>query len=262
MCVKPIVIKPGNTLLGGPVPCGQCIECRLKRSREWALRCMHEASLYPAGSSFVTLTFSDEYLAPGGRLDREDFVKFMKRVRKRFGPTRHFAAGEYGEDNGRPHYHALLFGLVFPDRVDWSSRKGIPVFRSGILEDLWPFGRSEIGSVTFESAQYVAKYCLKDTDGSISLKSRGLGRGWLEKFRGEVYRDDGVLRDGVLITPPRFYDKKESELDLARLEVVKARRARKYGERCSYKNGKEMWQQRAARELLAKANLERLEAMK
>ena len=28
------------------LPCGNCIGCRLERSRQWAVRCMHEASLY------------------------------------------------------------------------------------------------------------------------------------------------------------------------------------------------------------------------
>ena len=39
------------------VPCGQCIGCRLERSRQWAIRCMHEASLHDK-NCFITLTFS------------------------------------------------------------------------------------------------------------------------------------------------------------------------------------------------------------
>ena len=44
------------------VKCGQCIGCRLERSRQWATRCMHEASLHDC-NSFVTLTY-DEAHAP------------------------------------------------------------------------------------------------------------------------------------------------------------------------------------------------------
>ena len=43
------------------LPCGQCIGCRLERARQWALRCMHESSLYEE-NSFVTLTYDDEHL--------------------------------------------------------------------------------------------------------------------------------------------------------------------------------------------------------
>ena len=32
----------GDQLL---LSCGQCIGCRLERSRQWATRCVHEASL-------------------------------------------------------------------------------------------------------------------------------------------------------------------------------------------------------------------------
>ena len=28
------------------LPCGRCVGCRLERSRQWAVRCMHEASMH------------------------------------------------------------------------------------------------------------------------------------------------------------------------------------------------------------------------
>ena len=68
------------------LPCGRCIGCRLERSRQWAIRCMHEASLHK-DNVFVTLTYSDEALEKAGNLTlRElrhvDFQLFMKRLRK------------------------------------------------------------------------------------------------------------------------------------------------------------------------------------
>jgi hypothetical protein len=33
-------------LSGLKIPCGQCIGCRLEYSRQWAMRCHHEASLH------------------------------------------------------------------------------------------------------------------------------------------------------------------------------------------------------------------------
>ena len=104
------------------VPCGRCIGCRLERSRQWAMRCVHEASLYK-NNCFITLTFNDYYLPKDGSLHVEHFQKFMKRLRKRFGSgVRYFQCGEYGELLRRPHYHACLFNFDFPDRVLWSIR--------------------------------------------------------------------------------------------------------------------------------------------
>ena len=32
------------------VPCGRCMECRLRKKREWALRCEHEVGLHVENS--------------------------------------------------------------------------------------------------------------------------------------------------------------------------------------------------------------------
>ncbi len=212
------------------VPCGQCIGCRLERSRQWAVRCMHEASLH-VDTCFVTLTYRDEDVPRFGSLLMDDWQKFFKRLRKRCGKVRFFGCGEYGELNGRPHYHACLFGLGFPDKVLWSTRGGHDVFRSPVLESVWPHGQSEIGSLTFESAAYVARYCVKKVTGSkarahyecydpdtgelgrrlpeFATMSRrpGIGTGWFEEFGSEVYPSDEVIVRGKSCKPPRFYDR-------------------------------------------------------
>ncbi len=212
------------------VPCGQCIGCRLERSRQWAVRCMHEASLH-ADTSFVTLTYDDEFLPRFGSLLMDDWQKFFKRLRKRTGKVRFFGCGEYGEQFGRPHYHACLFGRDFPDKVLWSTRGGHDVFRSPLLESVWTCGQSEIGSLTFESAAYVARYCVKKVTGpkarehyecvdpetgelgsrlpEFATMSRrpGIGTGWFEKFGSDVYPSDEVIVRGKSSKPPRFYDR-------------------------------------------------------
>ena len=82
----PIVFDPKKGWIDRSVtvPCGQCIGCLLERSRQWAMRCSHEASLYDE-NCFITLTYDDEHLPPDGCLNKEHFQKFMKRLRKRFG---------------------------------------------------------------------------------------------------------------------------------------------------------------------------------
>lgn len=73
---------------GLKLPCGQCIGCRLERSRQWAIRCMDEAQMHKE-NCFITLTFSPENVAKFGRsLDVSIFQKFMKRVRQEVAPLR------------------------------------------------------------------------------------------------------------------------------------------------------------------------------
>lgn len=43
------------------IPCSQCLDCRLKYSREWAARIMIEAKQYKY-NYFVTLTYDDLHL--------------------------------------------------------------------------------------------------------------------------------------------------------------------------------------------------------
>lgn len=165
------------------LPCGQCIGCRLERSRQWAVRCVHEASLYEH-NCFVTLTFNDESLVERDRswsIDVRDLQLFMKRLRKRFKgldpvfneskginefPIRYFSCGEYGEKYGRPHYHLCLFNFDFLDKELYKENpNGDRLYISKSLQEIWPFGYAIIGDVTFESAAYVARYITKKVTG-------------------------------------------------------------------------------------------------
>lgn len=152
------------------LPCGQCIGCRLERSRQWAMRCVHEASLYK-DNCFVTLTYDNDHIPEDGSLNTIDFQLFMKKLRKKYGNgIRFFQCGEYGEKLRRPHHHALLFNFDFPDKELWTMRNDLPVWRSSTLEKLWHYGISEIGSLTFESAAYVARYILKKVTGTDAVQ--------------------------------------------------------------------------------------------
>lgn len=69
------------------LPCGTCTGCRLERARQWAMRCMDEASLHK-DNSFITLTFNNEHLPSNRSLDVSIFQRFMKRLRKEVAPLR------------------------------------------------------------------------------------------------------------------------------------------------------------------------------
>lgn len=212
------------------LPCGQCIGCRLERSRQWAMRCYHEASMYEE-NCFITLTYNDEHLPENKSLDVAHFQKFMKRLRKRFGAgIRFFHCGEYGEKYFRPHYHACLFNFDFPDKKLWKVNNNHRLYISESLSELWPFGFSTIGDVTFESAAYVARYIMKKVTGDaadshyervcletgevFNLKPEyttmsrrpGIGKPWFDKYHKDVYPSDFVVINNKKLKPPKYYD--------------------------------------------------------
>lgn len=233
------------------VPCSQCVGCRLERSRQWAVRCMHESSMHTS-SCFITLTYSNKHLPNPPNLVLRDFQLFMKRLRKKYGKgVRFYHCGEYGELKGRPHYHAIIFGMDFSDKYHWETRNGHKLYRSQILEELWPYGHSSIGSVTFESAAYVARYIMKKINGDAAERhyascpitgevferkpeyttmSRrpGIGSSWLKQNMADVYPQDHIVLLGKPpMQPPKFYD---AQYELVNSEVFdtikKARKKR------------------------------------
>jgi hypothetical protein len=97
------------------LPCGGCLGCRTARAKEWALRCQLELQEHDH-AVFTTLTYDEKYLPP--TLNKRHLTLWLKKLRKRTGttqPVRFFACGEYGEQNARPHYHAILYGLSTKD---------------------------------------------------------------------------------------------------------------------------------------------------
>lgn len=222
-----------------PISCGRCRGCRLEYSRQWAVRCMHEASLHDR-NCFVTLTYAD---APVD-LQYRDFQLFMKRLRKR-DKCSFYMCGEYGELNGRPHFHGLLFGIDFPDKVYFGrSPAGFKLYTSASLSVLWPHGFSSVGEVTFESCGYVARYVHKKMgqanggaySGSVGEFSRmslrpAIGKKWFDKFgASDVVPDGHVVVDGHKAIAPRYYRremKKRFPLSYLRQQMMAEALARK-----------------------------------
>jgi len=219
-------IQPGWERL--TLPCGQCIGCKIERSRQWAIRNMHEKQMHES-SCMLTLTYAPEWLPWGDSLHLPHFQNFIKRLRRHIAPTklRFFHCGEYGDIQKRPHYHALLYGYGFPDRTSRGTRNGFPIWGSDTVTRLWSdpktgssYGRHEIGDISFESAAYVARYILKKITGAraddhyagrdpeyVTMSRRpGIGRPWLEKHKTEVYPSDSVIARGIPMRPPRYYD--------------------------------------------------------
>lgn len=232
------------------MPCGQCIFCRLAKSRNWAQRATHEASLYER-NCFITLTYAPEHLPPYGFLDYNAPVLFMKRLREKYPhKIRAFGCAEYGEKYLRPHYHLCIFNHDFDDKKETKnghSHSDHQLFTSDHLSALWPYGFSTIGSLTFESAAYVARYCTKKITGkraqaayeticpttgeifqrpperAICLPRRpGLGGEWYDKYGQYIRNHDFTIIDHRKMRPAPFYDKRTELADPEKFAIIKA----------------------------------------
>lgn len=173
------------------IPCRKCEGCRADQMKEWAVRCMAEASCWE-NNWFVTLTLSDdnlkdhiydEIITPKGITYCDDgtwgaslqqgkgseIEKFMKDLREYFryhyGETdiRFYMCGEYGSLYGRPHYHMILFNLnLKPDKLKaWKLTPEGMLYRSEEIEKIWGKGFVTVAEVNMLTCQYVAGYVLK-----------------------------------------------------------------------------------------------------
>lgn len=186
------------------IPCGQCADCRLEYSRQWAIRCVLESSYYDF-NWFLTLTYDDEHL-PKGRLlnletgeimlnsegqerrcleskDLQDFLKRLRISATRKGlrgadgieDCRNFSCGEYGEKTERPHFHSCIFGLEIPDLQPLFVKDGYRYFSSDWINKVWGKGFVVVGQFNFDTAAYVSRYVMK--------KQKGKG---LKEFKSKV----------------------------------------------------------------------------
>lgn len=270
------------------LPCGQCLDCRLRRKRDWALRIMHEASLHEQ-NCFLTLTYDDEHLPEDRSLSKRHWQLFCKKLRKRGYKFRYFCAGEYGDETLRPHYHACIFGYDFHlDREYLKHINGFPYYISPLLSDVWNFGFHSIGNLTFDSAAYVAKYVTKRVTGKKAIedktyervdpttgevwevlpefsvmsrggrpskngeKNGGIGKKWFDKYREEVYAsDDFVVSEGRIFRPPRYYDQLLNREEPERYERLSAGRR----ERCFRQDAGDRERNDRAREAHTRARM-------
>ena len=258
------------------VACGQCLGCRLDYSRHWAMRIIHESSLYEysGGNSFITLTYRDAaactpeqyrdgwFIPADWSLNKKHFQDFMKRLRSRYSDVRirFFHCGEYGNkcrhgrvkecdlcNVGRPHYHAILFNLEFNDLEAFDTTDdGRILYTSPTLEDIWKYGRVQVGTVTMESAAYVARYNLKKITGLLAeehyksydeygewkpiqqeyvtmSRRPGIGKDWFDEYVTDIFPHDRVPvpGKGVFRGVPRYYDKILECEDPHQLEEIK-----------------------------------------
>lgn len=239
---KPLITFKPNEAMNSQqpleIPCGNCMGCKLEKSRQWAVRMRHEARFH-AANSFLTLTYNDESLPAHGGLELRHLQLFMKRLRRSLKTkVRFYACGEYGDLNFRPHYHAIIFGWDPADQIFHSmSDRGDKQFTSPELQKHWDHGLATTGAVTFQSCRYVAAYVtkkLKTNDDfgrdrywrvspvtgelvqvrpefSVMSRRPGLGQAYVDQFKGDFFPHGYIVADGVKQAVPAFYRSKLTE---------------------------------------------------
>lgn len=249
--------RPGTEF---ELPCGKCLLCRKKYVNDWVIRLIHEAKMHDS-TCCVTLTYEDRYLPPNGELCLKDMQSFLgklrKYIKKEFGKRiRYFYCAEYGSDNGRPHYHLIIFGFDFShDRRPINGRDNPnPKFRSESLTKLWGKGLTDIGQVNGSTCRYVMKYCLKSDQQNAKRDPHiirpyaaparrvetlpfhrqstnpGIGHGYYKDNSENMYiRDKAGVRNqngGVTYySIPRYYNRKLGEDEPDSLEWMQEQRA-------------------------------------
>lgn len=221
---------------------------------------MNEAACHE-DNAYLTLTYDEQNIPHDYGLRLDHFQDFMKRYRqhlyrqaikrpenqwmklkmhypqsiwhkKKKATTcgiRFFHCGEYGDETDRPHYHACIFGHMFGDLVHLKTVNGNDLYTSATLDKLWTHGHCTVGTLTFQSAAYVARYVTKkitgkgaeveyasvdgygeltEVDPPYATMSRrpGLGKEWWDKYKSDAYPSDFLVYNGKKMKPPKYYD--------------------------------------------------------
>lgn len=230
-CTSPYVVTTAPTRT--ELPCGRCLQCRIARARVWATRCVHESAFHEH-NAFVTLTYNNDHLPEDKSIRKTELQLFFKRLRKQLdyfhGERRikYFACGEYGQEKDehgipkeRPHYHAIIFGLS-----PWGDDKLE-------VEEAWQNrGFIYTGTVTYDSARYVAEYINIDYDGALGervygqrqrpfkLSSCGIGRDFAQLEAEKIKHGLGITVRGHHVSVPRYYMQKAGVTDNEKLRLT------------------------------------------
>lgn len=239
---RSLVYSSRGSLDGRPFqrPCGTCVNCRIQTTADMTVRLVHESKSHNR-SCFLTLTYRSEDLPDDGSLCMRDFQLFVKRLREVTGVKfKYYMCGEYGEKNDRPHYHMILFGYDFDDKIyRKKNAQGDKLYSSERLDHIWRLGDCIVGDVTLQSARYVAGYIQKKITGKLApdhymgrrpefaFGSNGLGLSYLLKYGEQFFTAGFIIVDGNKFRIPRYYEEKYKSIDGLHLDVVKDERANK-----------------------------------
>lgn len=219
-CVSPITIQnPHKNLYNYiQVPCGKCCNCKKNRANQWLVKMKEEIKQSKKQAYFVTLTYNNKSVPvetdpETGEIklstSKTDCQTFIKRLRSNLPyKIKYYMVSEFGGKTGRPHYHAIIFGIDINDvdkiNQSWNSGR--------YIEDR---GYVYIGTATDESIRYVLKYIRKQTNdpGVFQLYSKDIGNEYVNRMKkyhitNPVENYYYTEKGGIKYPLPRIYKKK------------------------------------------------------
>lgn len=172
-----------------PIECGECIECKTGKARDWRTRLTEDIKTY-TNAKFLTLTFSTEKYKEhadwcstleGYDLDNRICTRamhyFRERWRKEFKKSpRHWFVTEIG---GKYYENVHLHGFIWTNE-NWKT-----------IEKKWDNGFIwKGGYVNIRTINYIVKYIFKidekhKTYKPIILNSPGIGGDYTKKKSGD-----------------------------------------------------------------------------
>ncbi len=205
---------PDNRVKAVTIGCGECIECRRKKAREWQVRLTEEIKTDKRGI-FVTLTFNNE------AYERFDLANnsnnnsthsriirlFTERWRKKHGkqPKRWLIPELGHQGTERLHFHGIIW-------TDLEQEK---------ITDIWEYGLVGFGTwVDERTINYIIKYVTKPDEEHTDFKgkiycSKGLGKGYKDGYNStkNKYDESGTnecyrLNNGAKVNLPIYYRNK------------------------------------------------------
>lgn len=233
---------------GNEFNCGSCHACRINYTSMWTLRCLYELGSWKE-AAFLTLTYDDEHLPIDNGLQPRDLQLFWKRLRKEMikagkvetyidddgkiitrPKIKYYACGEYGDrqqiyrspgatkPHGRPHYHAIVFGLDAYSKEDRQL-----VINAWPLCDEYMFTKPEdpgYQDVSREDIAYVCGYVQKKLNGDLGKEfygdsqrpfsscSHGIGLDFANLHKERLINNGFTYLNGQKIGIPRYFRKK------------------------------------------------------
>lgn len=216
------VIPPiqDDRVLYVPVGCGNCIECKKQKARQWTVR-LHEELKHSNNMIMVTLTFDEywlysitQYVNQQGintKIEENEVARqavrwFLERWRKHFGKSvKHWLVTELGHKNTeRIHLHGIL----------WTDQEQY------IIESIWQYGIVHFGTwVNEQTINYIVKYITK-TDNDHKgyktkiLSSKGIGiqyinkRNTINKYNNSNTIEFYKTTAGIKLSLPIYYRNK------------------------------------------------------
>lgn len=235
-------------VLAVPIGCGDCMECRKKKAREWSTR-LKEDIRHNKNARFITLTFSNKEITAlydeirteawlngteikGYELDNKAATlgvrRFTERWRKKNKKTiRHWLTTEIGH-RGTENIH--MHGFI------WTNEN------IEEIKEKWKYGNIWIGKyVNEKTINYCIKYVTKkDLQHKhykpIILTSNGIGKGYTERYdhktnryTGETTKETYTTRQGTQTQLPMYWRNKiYTEEEREKLWINKIEQKKRY----------------------------------